>query len=75
MVSMAEFSYPPIMVRSPAHVADQLKRRLKVACAEDGIAYWQFIERALDERDATMAKMRHPLDRAALSPKAKGRRR
>lgn len=75
MGTVDRFTRPVIKVLPPENVADQLKRRLKVACAEDGIAYWQFIERALDERDATMAKMRHPLDRAALSTKAKGRRR
>lgn len=55
------------MVRTRPEVGAQLKRRLKVACAEEGMTYAEFIERALDARDQLKASMRHSLDVRGLA--------
>ncbi|WNM74955.1 hypothetical protein SEA_MOSSROSE_62 [Gordonia phage MossRose] len=44
-----------------------MKQRLKVACAEEGMTYAEFIERALDARDQLKAAMRHSLDVRGLA--------
>ncbi|URM86160.1 ribbon-helix-helix DNA binding domain protein [Gordonia phage BiggityBass] len=57
-----------VLVRAPIGREDTFKRRFRVACAELGYSYAEFIEAALDQHEAAKAKMAHPLDRRAVSP-------
>lgn len=53
---------PDLFVRT----SEETRRAFRVACAEDGLTYGEFIERALAERREKLATMRHPLDRSAV---------
>lgn len=55
-------SMPDLFVRT----TEETRRAFRVACAEDGLTYGEFIERALAERREKLDAMRHPLDRSAV---------
>jgi hypothetical protein len=55
----------------PVKVTADLRRRFKVAAAEEGMTYAQLIGMFLDQRDARLERQRrtqaHPLHRPAAS--------
>ncbi|AWN04263.1 DNA binding protein [Gordonia phage Sour] len=65
--SGVQTSKPAVLVRAPAGREELFKRRFRVACAELGCSYAEFIEDALDRHDEAKAAMRHPLDRRAVA--------
>ena len=60
-------NYVLIGVKAPP----ELQKRLRVACAEDGLSYWQMIDYLLDVRDRYLERQRagqaHPLSQPGVN--------